>query len=814
MENKKNTVHLIGNAHIDPVWLWRFPEGLAEVKATFQAAIDRIYEYDEFVFTSACAFYYKWVEENCPALFSEIRDAVKVGKWKIVGGMWIQPDCNIPSAESFARHLLYSQKYFESRFGIRVKTGYNVDSFGHAGTLPKLLRQGGIENYVYMRPDNGAEKSYPFGDHAFRWKCGEDEVLSFRIRRRYNENLRDGERLADYDEYAASFPYDFMLFYGVGNHGGGPTVQNIESVLAFRKDTETKNLFAFSDPDAYFDTLRAKSFDLLPTYEGELQNHASGCYAANAAIKAHNRRAENRLTESEKFAAMLSYMLPDVGRYTSAEKNREAWENVMFNQFHDIICGCSERPAYHDAYAFSGAAEAYAIRETNAAVQQISWAVDTSKGRVVRRSKEGSRVVWESDSLGTPIVVFNPLSHPVYVPITVNRSECAAVTDENDKPVPFQIVRSVHTNGSKDKYAVRFLANLPCFGYRTFWVHGERTLSAGDTDPLLSADGLTLRNSLVTLTFDETSGEIRQYTVDGEERIGDRGTRAVLIRDEENDTWSHNRFVFDEIVGAFGSPTFTLVESGDCEVSLRVRQSYGRSTLERTYTIRPYDARVYVHTRLFFDEELRILRFLFDSGLSDAEWIREIPGGAIAAPQNGREMPMQRYMLLKKDRKGIAVLNDSKYSAYAKDGEMGFVAARGCYFADHYGERDDRMEMQDRGEQEFSYVLMPYDGKLSAISRAAEELNAVFPAIPETYHEGPLPQMGWACSSEDNIIVQALKPAEDGNGFILRIAETEGRRTGASVFCLGYSFGIRISAFGIQSYRITKNGVEQCDFLE
>ena len=114
----KKQIHLIANAHLDPVWLWRFPEGLAEIKATFKAAIDRIKEHDKFIFTAASASYYKWVEENCPSLFEDIKIAVKNGRWCIVGGMWVQPDCNIPSSESFARHLLYSQKYFEEKFGI------------------------------------------------------------------------------------------------------------------------------------------------------------------------------------------------------------------------------------------------------------------------------------------------------------------------------------------------------------------------------------------------------------------------------------------------------------------------------------------------------------------------------------------------------------------------------------------------------------------------------------------------------------------------------------------------------------------------
>ena len=130
-----NQIHLIGNAHIDPVWLWRWQEGYAEIKASFQSALDRIDEFQGFIFTSACAAYYKWVEENEPAMFEEIRKRVCEGRWYVAGGMWVQPDCNTPSGESFARHLLLSQRYFFERFNIYVTVGYNVDSFGHNGAL-------------------------------------------------------------------------------------------------------------------------------------------------------------------------------------------------------------------------------------------------------------------------------------------------------------------------------------------------------------------------------------------------------------------------------------------------------------------------------------------------------------------------------------------------------------------------------------------------------------------------------------------------------------------------------------------------------
>ena len=149
---KEKTMYMIGNAHIDPVWLWNWQEGWQEVKATFRSALDRMKEYEDFIFTGSSAAFYEWVEENEPAMFEEIRERVKEGRWVIVGGWWIQPDCNVPCGESYVRQGLYAQRYFKEKFGVTAHTGYNVDSFGHNGMLPQILKKSGMDNYVFMRP--------------------------------------------------------------------------------------------------------------------------------------------------------------------------------------------------------------------------------------------------------------------------------------------------------------------------------------------------------------------------------------------------------------------------------------------------------------------------------------------------------------------------------------------------------------------------------------------------------------------------------------------------------------------------------------
>ena len=217
-------IHFVGNAHLDPIWLWRWQEGCGEVLQTFRSAIDRLKEFDDFIFTCSSAAYYDWVEQIDPELFSEIRDMVKKGRWVPVGGWWVQPDCNMPSGESFARHALYSQLYYFKKFGRICKTGYNVDSFGHCGNLPQLLTNSGMRTYVMMRP--GMHENPDIPEKLFWWD-GVDgsRVLTYRLSDGYGHT--GTQNIAyELDKIGAMLPekqHDLMLFGGVGNHGGGPT---------------------------------------------------------------------------------------------------------------------------------------------------------------------------------------------------------------------------------------------------------------------------------------------------------------------------------------------------------------------------------------------------------------------------------------------------------------------------------------------------------------------------------------------------------------------------------------------------------------
>ena len=363
---------LIGNAHLDPVWLWRWQEGCGEVLQTFRSALDRLKEYDDFVFTCSSAAYYRWVEEIDPAMFEEIRARVKEGRWVPVNGWWVQPDCNMPSGESFARQALVSQLYYYEKFGRICKTGYNVDSFGHNRNLPQLLRKGGMHAYVMMRPEPHENPNVP---GTFLWESADgSKVLTYRIPTAYCVRTPDAidEALDLLDKTAKEENHGMMLFYGVGNHGGGPTRADIEHLLTVMK-REGYSELQFGSPDDFFKDLGDSLVD-LPVWKDELQHHASGCYSATSLVKSLNRRAENTLYAAEAFSAVAA---KSAGMADQTEKFREAWRDVCFNQFHDILCGCSVMEAYEDVKDSFGHALTEAARAYNEALLRIARGVDT-----------------------------------------------------------------------------------------------------------------------------------------------------------------------------------------------------------------------------------------------------------------------------------------------------------------------------------------------------------------------------------------------------------------------------------------------------
>ena len=758
-------IYLIGNAHLDPVWLWRWQEGFSEIISTFRSALDRMKDFPDFKFTSACAVYYQWIEKVDPDMFEEIKERVKEGRWNIVGGWFLQPDCNLPSGESFARHGLISQRYFKEKFGITAKTGYNVDSFGHNASLPQILKKSGMNNYVFMRPmpEEGKTK-----ETLFNWESADgSSVCTYRIPWYYNFDTNHMECFERLKEKAEQDNKDYMAFYGVGNHGGGPTIKLIDKINHLPIEG-----MVYSTPDTYFNDVDKSN---LETVRGELQHHARGCYSVYSAVKRQNRDCENNLIAAEKLCVMAKEL---TGAKYPKEKLTKAWKNLLFNQFHDILGGCSVKKVYDDAAYLYGEIMSITEQIINFSMQKICLNINTLGDEVLPayRTPEIWKL-WQHEVLGTPIVVFNPHSWRVKMPVQIN-AVAKKMTDCAGNETAFQTVRGDQTNGD-DKYHTVFIAELEPMGYAVYRLFAEQE-SETTFESELKITERSIENSKIRLEFDGITGDISSfYDKETDKCIISKPCSAAVIDETDCDTWAHDKDKLGETIGIFGAPEFSVIENGPIRATLGVKTVYNNSVLCREYTVTPDSKTVSVRTVIDFAERHRTVKFAFPVNGSDV--IAKIPYSTVTRKQNQGEEPCGSWFAAG----ALCVANDSKYGYDTEDGCVRITVLRSAVYADHFGNRDEFCEYMEQGRHEFYYSLFPYENNAQA-ERRASELNFGLKYAWTGFHRGTLPEkMSCIECDNDNIIVSAVKESETGDGNIIRFYEMNGCDTAVSLKLFG-----------------------------
>ena len=815
------TIKLIGNAHLDPIWLWRWQEGCAEVLQTFRSALDRLKEYNDFVFTCSSAAYYKWVEEIDPQMFEEIRVMVKKGRWVPVSGWWVQPDCNMPSGESFARQALYSQLYYYEKFGITCKTGYNVDSFGHNAMLPQLLRQGGMDYYVFQRPGKHENDQLP--ENLFWWDSADgSRILTYHIPDGYAANGIEAlnRRIDETNERAEKAGHGLMLFYGVGNHGGGPTRGDIE-YLRENLEREGYNDLEFDSPDGYFEDILNELID-LPSWNDEFQHHASGCYSATSLVKALNRKAENVLAAAEKWDTLSSIVTE---AKPSTKEFEKAWQKVCFNQFHDIMCGCSIMEAYEDVKESQGYAMNIANESYNNAVLRISRKIDTWIEGVSDPVFEERHFSGADSGFPRPVVVFNPHSYEVELPVrTYHPSK--AVTDSDGNEVLFQNIRSSRSNDNH--LDTLFVAKVPPFGYATYWLEIDGEARA--EKELSGEQNFFMENEFMTVELDSETGYIKSLTdkKSGVEYAGDNFLAIpTVINDENTDTWAHMVFKFHEVKGLMELVSIERVENGALRSVIRTKHKFGDSYLTQDFILAKGQKTLRVDCKAMWQEKFTMLKFAFPVGGEKEISTYEIPCGFIKRPCNGEEEPALNWadLTVNKDgkRAGISVMSDSKYSYDCPGAELRLTALRNVIFADHYSDRPAAdFNFTDEGLNRFSYGIYLHEGEAeeSDIVKEAHLFNNNIVAVPESYHKGELSQKDcFLYTNLDNVVITALKRCEDGSGdLIVRLYETKGIESSrgyimSKLFDNGFWYDI--GKHEIKTFRIDREtNVTEVNFLE
>lgn len=800
-------LHAIGNAHIDPVWLWRWPEGLEAIRATFRSVLDRMVEFPEFIFTGSSAAFYAMLADIDPEMLAEIRARVREGRWEIVGGWWIQPDANIPCGESLVRQALYGQRFFQAAFGVTATVGYSPDTFGHAGSLPQILRQSGLTRYAFLRP-MPHETALP--GSVFRWRSPDgSEVLTVRIARAYAawaDELR--EHVAANHAARPGCVADYIVFYGVGNHGGGPTQRNIVSLLEMAQCGDAPHV-RLSSLDAFFSSVEAEmaAGAEVPVVADELQHHARGCYTAHSEVKRQNRRVEHLLMSAERVASVAWAVL---GRPYPRPEMTAAWQSLLFNQFHDILAGTCLPEGYEDARDLFGHAATLAGTALNFSLQALTSRIDT-RGE------------------GSALVLVNPLPWPVKAPIEIERGG-TTLSDAGGRPI---VVQSIQPSTVAGQGRSCFVAELPPMGYRVFRQGVE--MPARAASGTLAVAPASLENDFWLLTLDPSAGHlVRLYDKQNQvDVLGAPGNVAVVL-DDPSDTWSHDLPAFRDEVGRFAGAEIAVDENGPARAALRIETRWGRSTmLQRLYLYRELDiieGRMTIH----WHEERKMLKLAFPLRLEDPRATYDTPYGHIERPCNGQEEPGQQWLDVsgwartasgERVPYGMSLLNDGKYGFDVRGAELRMSLLRSPVFAFHDPFKLDptrRYIYMDQGVQTVVYRLVPHRGDWSkaAVPRRAWELNVSPLAVNEYTHPGRLPATASFLEAEpDNIVLTVCKKAEDAEALIVRGYESAGRPTRATVKLpyLGLAFQADFGAHALKTWRITPGSqprIEEVDLLE
>jgi len=813
----KTVVHMIGQAHLDPVWLWRWTEGRAEALATSQSAADRLAEYPDFHFVRGESQVYSWIEDENPQLFAQIRKLIDEGRWHVVNGMVIQPDMNIPQGESFVRQALLGKAYMRERLGVEPRIAYCVDSFGHAGGLPQILRKCGFDAYVFMRP-GPHEKELP--SEVFWWQAPDgSRVLAFRISAAYTTHQVD--QAQQIERALQAKPADLshtMCFFGVGNHGGGPTkaqIENVQALAAERDDIDIR----FSWPDAYFDAV-AEETDGLPVVREELQYHAIGCYSAISALKRSYRKAECGLLLAERMASLAELWAESP---LPRERLHALWQELCFNQFHDTLGGSSIKPAQDDAIR--------ALDGITAAADQLA----NDAGRAV-----GARV--DTAGPGGTVVVFNPFAWPVqqyveYEPWTNWQSwpeNGWSLADDAGRPVPYQLIETHEALTSRHGglNGLVFPVELPPMGYRTYRFAPD--LPQPEVAGSATAGANFLENDQVRVEVDPASGNIVSC-VDkstGVELVGAGGWNAAQVVEDRSDTWSHGIPGFgSEPLGHFAGVSVRIAEKGPLQASLLIERTYEGSHWLQQLILRHGESTLLLRNWLVWQGQWRVVKLVFDVAVTHPQAAHDTPFGWCLRPTDGAEVPTHMWMDVSGQAAdgsaqtvGAALLNDGKYSCDVRDSMMRLTILRCPPYANHqphdFGSKQ-RYDWIDQGYQEFTLAICPHIGgwQDNDILRRARELNTPFPLITTHGHAGDRPRTDSLLNlTSPEMELTALKPAEDGDGYIIRLADSHGRGCQGALEWKGQSFPVSLDPFEVATLRLAQAGdrwrLSTCDMLE
>ncbi len=766
------TIHASGNSHIDMAWLWPWSETVNVVRSTFGTALQLMSEYPNYTFSQSTAQASAWLEEKYPDLFAGIKQRVQEGRWELVGGMWVEPDLNMPAGESQVRQLLLGKRYFKEKFGKDIRIGWNPDSFGYNWQLPQIYKKSGIDYFVTQKLDWNDTTKPKY--RMFWWQSPDGSKVLTYFPHDYVNSLEPPRMAADVAMFVGKQP-DFpeiLHLYGIGDHGGGPTRVMLDRGERWSRPDVVFPKLTFGTAQAFFDDVEAKLPQMkLPVIDNELylQFHR-GVFTSQAETKRHNRESEELMLNAEKFAAMDSLF----GSAYPSQQLNYAWRKVLFNQFHDIAAGSGIAAIYKDADRDYAEIRNIAERSIRQSLGDLAAHVNTSGD-------------------GVPVMVFNPLSwirsDVVEVNVELPKAGTPYIVDDRGQMADWQVL----SRESPQRYVILLRAkDVPALGYRTYRIRtGNAPVFVGKT-----ASTPRLENEFLRVDVDPQSGCITSlFDKKANREAISPGTCGNLLqafqdKPKEWDAWNIDADFENVKWNIDKAESVQLIDNGPVRTSIRVVRKFQSSIFTQDYTLDAGSPRLDIVTDADWHEKHILIKAAIAPPVRSDHATYEIPYGSIQRPTTRNtpeekaefEVPAIRWGDLSDANFGVSLLNDCKYGYDAKGNVLRLSLLRAPTWPDPHA---------DEGRHHFTYSFYPHTGdwKQADTVRQGYQLNYKLIAMQVDAHQGELPSSwSFAQLAPANLVLTALKKAEDSDALLFRFYEFAGK-SGTATLTLSHPFG-------------------------
>ena len=732
------TVVCIGHTHIDCAWLWTLRQTREKVQRSFATVLELMKRYPEYRFMSSQALLYQDLKEEAPELYEEVKQRVKEGRWEPEGAMWVEADCNLSSGESLVRQILYGKRFFQKEFGVESKVLWLPDVFGYSAALPQILKKSGVDWFVTSKISWNDTNAMPYD--TFRWEGIDGTGVNTYFLTAQDDNGRPSTNFTTYvghtNAQMVSGTYkrfhqknlsrEALLTFGYGDGGGGPTAGHLELIRrgahGIPGSPNTKIEFA----GEFLKRLgeRINGNPALPVWQGELYlEYHRGTYTTQANNKKNNRRAELLYQKAEWLSSICHALL---GTPFPQTELHQGWETILTNQFHDIIPGSSIREVYEQCDRDYAAVFSIGNQIVSDDEKRIAASVRASDG----------------------YVVFNPHGFRTFGMVVIDGKT--------------MLTPPIAPKG----YSV----------FKTFVAENH-----------IQIDGRTVETDRYRVLFDECWQLASLYDKACEREVlksGCVGNELRIYADYPDcyDAWEWQIYSRDSYRSVTDVTSVDVIEDG-ARRGIRIVRNFGKTNLSQTIWFYDSIGKIDFETTVDWQERHAMLKAVFPVDVQTDRATFEIQFGNIERPthfntkwdQAKFETCAQKYADLSDGGYGVSILNDCKYGHDIHGGVMQLSLLRAPTYPDPEA---------DRGVHSFTYSICPHNGTLreSDTVMLAYYLNQPMTAVPATGTETLIPPEYAAVECDcANIICETMKPAEDGNGVVMRFYECANKRTPARV---------------------------------